>query len=154
MTEEKPWSASFSPASALGEAEEATDSMADSTEAPRSMMLVLLVIISTVFALVDVVPWSVTFGLLGLLVPVGIWYYLVMRKRPKRRTVLSQSGPYMAYVLLFMLIIQAGRFWEANLWWEVVSKWLLIFFLGWFTTSRMRTETIKNRIKDANERPI
>lgn len=154
MIEEKPWSTSFSPATALGEAIEATDSMANNTEAPLSMMFVLLVIISTVFALVDVVPWSVTFSLLGLLIPVGVWYYLVMRKRPKRRTVLSHSGPYMVYVLLFMLVIQAGRFWEANLWWEIVAKWLLIFSLGWFTTSRMRTETIKNRIKDANERPI
>ncbi|MHA7304084.1 hypothetical protein ACX80E_02385 [Arthrobacter sp. TMN-49] len=154
MTEEKPCSASFSPASALGEAEEATDSMADNTEEPRSMMFVLLVIISTGFGLVDIVPWSVTLSLFGLLIPVGIWYYLVMRERPKQRTVLSHSGPYMAYVLLFMLIIQAGRVWEANLWWEVASKWILIFSLGWFATSRIRTETTKNRIKDANERPI
>lgn len=123
-------------------------------ETPRGIMFALLAITSTVFALVNVVPWNVTFGIFGLLVPLGIWYYLAMRTRPKRRAVLSHSGAYMAYVMLLMLALQGSRFWEALTWWEVGSKWLLMFAVGWFAIARMRAATIKNRLKDASERPV
>ncbi|WP_257720356.1 MULTISPECIES: hypothetical protein [Arthrobacter] len=43
---------------------------------------------------------------------------------------------------------------EAFTWWEVGSKWLLMFAVGWFAISRMRAATIKNRLKDASERPV
>lgn len=60
----------------------------------------------------------------------------------------------MAYVMLLMLALQGSRFWEAFTWWEVGSKWLLMFAVGWFAIARMRAATIKNRLKDASERPV
>lgn len=151
---DNPLSRGFDPRTALAEVDDAVHTMAENTEAPRSIMIALLAVIATTFALIDVVPWSVTLGCFGLLIPLGIWYFVSMRKRPKARTSISHSGPYMVYVLLFMLVLQGVRFWEAIQWWEICAKWLLIFGLGWFAASRMRAATIKSRVKDANGRPI
>lgn len=141
----------FNPQEALAEIDGAADTMAETTEAPRSLMFVLLTIVSTALALVNIVPWAVIFGIACLLIPVGLWHFLLMRKRPKKWAVLNHSGPYIVNALLLLLVTQCSRFWEPGAWWEIVAKWLVIFTLSWIAVSRMRATTIKNRIKDANE---
>lgn len=154
VNEEKPRSEDFDARAALAEVDGVSNAMVNSTEAPRGFMLVLVALIATVMALVTVVPWSVILGLFTLGIPLGIWYHLAMRKRPKPRPVTSHSGPYFLSFLLFLLVTQFSRFWEPGAWWEIVGKWLVLFGIIWFSMSRMRTATMNNRVKDANERPI
>lgn len=154
MTNQKPWSEDFDPRAVLAEVDGASNAMVNSTEAPRGFMLALVALIATLMALITVVPWSVILGLMALGVPLGIWYYLVMRKRPKPRPVTSHSGPYFLYFLLMLVATQFSRFWEPGTWWEVAAKWLVVFGILWFSMSRMRTATVNNRVKDANERPV
>ena len=154
VTEEKPRSEDFDPRAVLAEVDGVSSAMVDSTEAPRGFMLVLVALVATAMALATVVPWPVILGLCALGIPLGIWYYLVMRKRPKPRPVTSHSGPYFLYFLLLLLVTQCSRFWEPGTWWEVVAKWLVVFGILWFSMSRMRTATVNHRVKDANERPV
>lgn len=154
MNEEKPRSADFDPRAVLAEVDGASNAMVNSTEAPRGFMLVVAALIATVMALLTVVPWSVIVGLCALGIPLGIWYYLVMRKRPKPRPVTRHSGPYFLSFLLFLLVTQFSRFWEPGAWWEITVKGLVLFGITWFSMSRMRTATVNNRVKDGNERPI
>ncbi|QXQ10892.1 hypothetical protein [Paeniglutamicibacter sp. Y32M11] len=138
----------------LAEVELASISMAERAEPSRPFMIALVAIISTVMALIHAVPWGVSLSIFGLGIPLGIWYFMTMRMRPKSRTILSHSGPYMRYALLMMLITQVGRFWEAHLWWEIGAKWIVVFVLLYFCISRMRSAAIKNRVKDANEHSV
>ncbi|MFJ6419194.1 hypothetical protein [Paeniglutamicibacter sp. NPDC091659] len=154
VTEEKPRSEDFDPRSVLAEVDGVSNAMVNSTEAPRGFTLVLVALIATVMALITVVPWPAILGLCALGIPLGIWYYLVMRKRPKARPIRSHSGPYFLSFLLFMLVMQFSRFWEPGTWWEVAAKWVVLLGVGWFCMSRMHTATVNNRVKDANERPI
>lgn len=154
MSDEKSWPAGFDPREALAEADGASGAMVRSTEAPRGFMLALVLMISTVMALLGVASWQVLLGIGALAIPLGIWYVLLMRKRPKPRTILSHSGPYMLNVFLLVLVLQGSRFWEALSWLEVFAKWVVVFSICWYATSRMRTSAIKNRLKDANERPV
>ncbi|MHA7304096.1 hypothetical protein ACX80E_02445 [Arthrobacter sp. TMN-49] len=154
MVDANPWSANFDPREVLAEADNASNAMVNSTEPPRGFMITLVALIATITALVNVVSWSVILGLAAFVVPLGIWYYLMMRKRPKPRVVLSHSGPYLGYALLLMLVVQFSRFWATGSWGEVAAKWLVTFWICGFCMSRMRTSMMKNRIKDANERPI
>ncbi|ASN40451.1 hypothetical protein CGQ24_16500 [Arthrobacter sp. 7749] len=139
---------------ALAEVERASISMAEKAEPSRLFMIAMVAIISTVMALIHAVPWGVSLSILGLGIPLSIWYFMTMRKRPKPRTILSHSGPYMRYALLMVLVTQAGRFWEAHLWWEIGAKWIAVFVLLHFCISRMRIAAIKNRVKDANEHSV
>lgn len=117
-------------------------------------MLILVALIATTMALITVVPWPAIIGLAALGIPLGIWYYLVMRKWPKPRTITSHSGPYFLSFIMLLLVTQISRFWEPGTWWEVAAKWLVVFGILWFCMSRMRTAAMNNRVKDANERPI
>ena len=154
MSDEKSWPADIDPRGALAEVDGASGAMVHSTEAPRGFMLALVLVISTVMALLGVAPWPVLLGIGILLVPLLVWYLLAMRARPKPRPILSHSGPYMLHAFLLMLVMQAGRFWEPRSWWEVAAKWVVVFAICWYAMSRMRTSAIRNRLKDANERPI
>lgn len=154
VNEEEPRSEDFDPQALLAEVDDVSHAMVNSTEAPRGFMLALVALIATVMTLITVAPWTVTLGLCALGVPLGIWYHLVMRKRPKPRTVTSHSGPYLLYFLLMLLVTQFSRYWEPGTWWEVAAKWLVVFGICWYSMSRMRTATVNNRVKDANERPI
>ncbi len=154
MTENKRSSEDFDPREMLAEIDGTSTAMVGSTEAPRSFMFTLLALLTTVITLLDVVSWPMILGLFTLFIPLGLWYYLLMRNRPKARTVLSHSGPYIGYGLLFGLVMQFSRFWEAESWGESVAKWLVVFTILGFCISRMRSATIKNRLKDANERPL
>ncbi|EMQ97827.1 hypothetical protein [Paeniglutamicibacter gangotriensis] len=154
MPDESPRTVGFDPRAALAEVDGASGAMVHSTEAPRGFALALVLIISTVIALLGVASWPLLLGIGALLVPLGVWYLVLLRNRPKPRPILSHSGPYMLYALLLMLVMQGGRFWEPESWWEVVAKWIVIFAVSWYSFSRMRTSAINNRLKDANERPI
>lgn len=154
MAENKPRSEDFDPREMLAEIDGTSTAMVDSTEAPRSFMFTLLALITTVIALLNVVSWPIILGLSTLFIPLGVWRYLLMRKRPKPRPILKHSGPYMGYVLLLILFLQSSRFWEAESWGEVGVKWLVLFGILWLCMSGMRAATIKNRLKDANERPL
>jgi hypothetical protein len=154
MSDEKTWPAGIDPREALAEVDGASGAMVHSTEAPRGFMLALVLVMSTVMALLGVATWPILLGIGALGAPLLAWYLLAMRARPKPRPILSHSGPYMLYALLLMLVMQAGRFWEPRSWWEVAAKWIVVFAICWYAMSRMRAAAIRNRLKDANERPI
>lgn len=154
MPDEARWPADFDPRAALAEASGASGAMVDNTEAPRSFAAAMAAIVSAIFALIHAVPWGATLGVAALLLPLGIWYYLLVRGRPRPRTVLSHSGTYVGHCLLMGLGLQVARFWEALSWWEVGAKWLLLFVVLCFCLSRMRSAAIRNRLEDANERPV
>ena len=154
MPDENPPTVGFDPRDALAEVDGASGAMVHSTEAPRSFMLAMVLIISTVTALLGVASWPILLVVGALLVPLGVWYLVLMRNRPKPRPILSHSGPYMLNVFLLMLVLQGGRFWEPESWWEVAAKWVVVFAVSLFALSRMRTSAINNRLKDANERPV
>lgn len=146
--------AGYAPGDALAEAERAADRMVSAAEVPKGFLLAMSGLVATLFSLFHVVPLPVLLGLLSLSIPLGTWYYLLMRARPKPRIMLKHSGPYIGYALLLALMVQASRFWEALLWWEVAAKWLATFVLFWFLTSRLRDAEASSRLKDANERPF
>lgn len=154
VTEGKSRADDFDPRAVLAEVDGVSNAMVNSTEAPRGFMLALVALIATALALITVVPWPVILGLFALGIPLGIWYYLVMRNQPKPRPVTSHSGPYFLSFISFLLVTQLGRFWEPGTWWEVAAKWVVLFGVCWFCTSRMRAATMKNRVQDANERHI
>lgn len=154
MADDEPWSEDRDPRQALAEVDDASSAMANSTETPRGFMFALVALIATVFTLINMVPWSVILGLNALFIPLGLWYYLAMRKRPKPRPMLNHSGPYMAYVLLLTLVLQFSRFWVTGSWGEAGVKWLVMFGTCWFCVSRMRTSAMRNRLRDARERPV
>jgi hypothetical protein len=154
MPDEVPWPADFDPREALAEAEGASGAMVKSTEAPGGFTLAVALIISTIMALATVAPWPVLLGVGALVIPLGVWYMLLMRERPKPRPILGHSGPYVLNVLLFMLVVQGGRFWEVRSWWEIAAKWVVVFVISWYAMTRMRTAAIRNRLKDANECPV
>lgn len=154
MEEETQKPDGLGPREMLAEIDSASTAMVGSTEAPRSLMFTLLALLTTVITLLDVVSWPMILGLFTLFIPLGLWYHLLMRNRPKARTVLNHSGPYIGYGLLFGLVMQCSRFWEVESWAEGGAKWLVVFGILGFCMSGMRTATIKNRLKDANERPL
>lgn len=154
MATEKPWSKDFDPRQALADVDGASSAMVSSTDAPRGFMFSFVALFATVITLINVVSWSVIIGLSALSIPLGLWYYLVMRNRPKPRAVLSHSGPYMGYFLLFMMALQFSRFWTTGSWGEAGAKWLVVFGVCWFCISRLRIAAMRNRLKDANERHI
>ncbi len=153
MSRAKPGSAGFDPRAALAEVDVASGAMVHSTEAPRGFVLALVLVISTFLALFGVASWQVLLGIAVLVVPLGVRYLLVMRKRPKPRPVLSHSGPYVLNAFLLMFVMQSGRFWEPGSWWEAAAKWVVIFAICWCAMSRMRAAAIKNRL-NANERRV
>lgn len=154
MPDEKLPPPDLDPRAALAEIDGASGAMVNSTEAPRAFMLAVVLIVSTILALVNAVPWPVLLGVGALLIPLGVWYMLLMRKRPRPRPMLSHSGPYVGNVLLLMLFMQFGLFWEVRSWWEIATKWLVVFAVCWYAMSRTRMVAIRNRLKDANERPV
>ncbi|MFL4473718.1 hypothetical protein ACIPVK_06970 [Paeniglutamicibacter sp. MACA_103] len=154
MSDEKSWPAGLDPREALAEVDGVSGAMVHSTEAPRGLMLALVLVVSTIVALVNVISWPALLGVGALLVSLGVWYLLVMRKRPKPRPILSHSGPYVLNAFLLMLVMQAGRFWVPRSWWEVAAKWVVVFAVCWYAMSRMRAAAIKSRLEDANERPV
>ncbi|MFF5794463.1 hypothetical protein ACFY5D_20665 [Paeniglutamicibacter sp. NPDC012692] len=151
MPDAKP--AGFGPDDALAEVEKAAGRMVGAAEMPKSFLLAMVALVATIFALFHVVPMPVSLGLLLLGIPLVIWYYLLVRVRPKPRTMLKHSGPYVGYALLLSLIFQATRFWEALLWWEVAAKWVVTFALAWFLLTRLLDAEAKSRLKDASEHP-
>lgn len=154
MPDEECRPADSDPLVALAEVDGASGAMVCNTEAPRSFMVALVALVSAILALIHAVPWGVVLSVAALLAPLGIWYYMLVRAWAKPRTVLSHSGKYVGYFLLMGLGMQVARFWEARLWWEIGAKWLLLFVLLYFCMSRMRSAAVKNRLKDANERPV
>ena len=144
----------YEPREALAEIEDASEAMVGATEAPRKIMYAMLAFVATICALANYVSWPVFCALLLLIIPLGFWYVLLMRKRPKARPILKHSGRYMGYVLLFMLTLQVASFWEPGSWGEVGLKWLALFGVLCLCMTGMRTATIKNRLKDANERDV
>lgn len=139
------------PREVLAEIDGASNEMVASSEAPRSFTVAFVALVATIFALLNVVSWPIIYGLSALSIPLGVWYYLLMRKRPKPRAPLSPSGAYVAYFFLLMLVLQFSRFWEAGSWGRVAVKWLALFVLLWFSLSGMLTAAMKKRLKDANE---
>lgn len=144
----------FNPRDVLTEIDGTTNAMVIAMEPPRIFMVALVAFVATFIALINAVPWPALIGLSTLGIPLGIWYYLMMRKRPKARTIMSHPGSYIGYSMLLMLLMQSSRFWVVSQWWEVTAKWVGVFAICWFCLSRMRTASIKNRVKDANERPF
>ncbi len=154
MAENKPRSEGLDPRTMLADIDGTSAAMVSSTEVPRSFMFILLALMTTVVALLGVVSWPMIFVLCALFIPLGIWWYLLMRRRAKPRPILKHSWPYIGYVFLLMLVLQFSRFWEVGEWGEVGVKWLVLFGILGFCMSGMRTAAIKNRLKDANERPL
>ncbi|NYJ18173.1 hypothetical protein [Nesterenkonia sandarakina] len=151
MTSDDSRSTEFNPTRALADADGASRSMVESTDAPRGFMVVFVALVATFAALVNTVPWLVILSLGALSVPLFLWYHLVMRKRPKRRPVLERSRPYMGYFLLFYLVLFLSGYWVPDSWGEVAAKWLVVFALAWTFISLARRAELKNRLKDAHE---
>ncbi|MGJ9425894.1 hypothetical protein ACHABX_08630 [Nesterenkonia halotolerans] len=154
MASEESRSTDFDPTQALADVDGASSSMVESTDAPRGFLFALVALIATVFALISVVSWWAILGLSAFLVPLFLWYHLVMRRRPKRRPVLERSGVYMGYVLLFCVVLHFSGFWVPGSWGEVVAKWLVVFALAWACISLARGADMRHRLKDANERCV
>ncbi|MGO2053703.1 MAG: hypothetical protein ACTH2H_13080 [Glutamicibacter sp.] len=154
MDSEKHVAGGYEPREALAEIEDASEAMVGATEAPRKIMYAVLAFVATVCTLANYVSWPAFFALFLLIIPLGFWYFLLMRKRPRARPVLRHSGRYMGYVLLFMLTLQVANFWEPGSWGEAGLKWLALFGVLCLCMTGMRTATIKNRLKDANERGV
>ncbi|WP_218219956.1 hypothetical protein [Nesterenkonia sp. Act20] len=151
MTSDDSWPTEFNPAQALADVDGASSSMVESTDAPRGFMFALVAVIATVFALINVVSWPVIFGLSALAVPLFLWYYLVMRKRPKRRHALERSKAYLVYFLLFSAVLHLSGYWGPGSWGEVAAKWLVVFALAWTSISLARKADLQHRLKDASE---
>ncbi|NUL44968.1 hypothetical protein F7P69_07130 [Cellulosimicrobium funkei] len=149
--DKSPRSEDFDPREVLAEIDGTSKEMVASSEAPRSFMVAFVALVATIFALLNVASWPIIYGLSALSIPLGVWYYLLMRKRPKPRASLSPSGAYVAYFFLLMLVLQFSRFWEPGSWGGVTAKWLALFVLLWFSLSGLRTAAMKKRLKDANE---
>lgn len=154
MASDETRSTNFDPAQALADVDGASSSMVESTDAPRGFMVVLVTVIATVFALINVAPWSVILGLGTLSVPLFLWYHLVMRKRPKRRSALESSGASVGYFLLFGAVLYSSRYWMPGSWEEVAAKWLVMFVLAGASISLARRADLRHRLKDANERYV
>lgn len=128
--------------------------MANSTDVPRGFMFAWVALIATVMTLIDTVAWPVVLGVGALSIPLGLWHFLVMRKRPKPRPMLNHSRSYVGYFLLLILALQFIRFWQAASWGEAGAKWLLVFGACWFCISRLHAVAMRDRLKDAHERHI
>ena len=152
MSDETSWGPD--PALALADAGEAADRMVDSILPPRAFLVAFAALVATLFSIFHVVPMSVSLWLLLLALPLGLWYFLSMRARPKPRTMTRHSGPYIGYALLLSLAFQASRFWEALLWWEVAAKWVVTFAFSLFVVSRLLRAEARSRLEDASERPV
>lgn len=142
------------PVEALADVDGASSAMVESTDAPRGFMVVLVAVIATVFALINVAPWSVILSLGALSVPLFLWYHLVMRSRPKRRAVLEGSAASMGYFLVFGAVLYSSRYWIPGSWEEVAAKWLVMFVLAWASISLAGKADLRHRLKDANERYV
>ncbi|GAA4765490.1 hypothetical protein GCM10025784_11080 [Citricoccus nitrophenolicus] len=142
------------PRQALTEVDGASSTMVDATDAPRGFMFAFVALVATVMTLIGMAPWPVVLGVAALSIPLGLWYFFVMRRRPKPRPMLNHSKSYVGYFLLLIVALQFVRFWEASSWGETGAKWLLVFMVCWFCVSRLRTVAMRDRLKDAHERPI
>lgn len=142
------------PCQALTEVDGVSSAMVDATDAPRGFMVALVALMATVMTLVGMAPWPVVLGVGALSIPLGLWYFLVMRRRPRARPMLNHSRSYVGYFLLLIVALQFVRFWEVSSWGAAGAKWLLVFMICWFCVSRLRTTARRDRLKDAHGRPI
>lgn len=154
MAGDRPRPTDFDPHQALADADGASNAMANSTDAPRGFMLSLVALISTVFTLINMVPWSMVLGLSAISIPLFLWYHLAMRKRAKRRSVVKPSGPYMGFILLFMLILHLSSYWVPSSWGEAGAHWVLMFGACWLCVTLARGAEMRHRLRDANERHV
>lgn len=139
---------------ALADVDGASSSMVESTDAPRGFMLTFVAVAATIFALINVVSWSVILGLAVLAVPLFLWYYLAMRNRPKRRPLVKRSLAYMGCFLLFYAVLYFSGYWVPGSWGEVAAKWLVVFVLSWASISLARKAEMRHRLREANERYV
>lgn len=154
MTSDDSRSTEFNPSRALAEVDGASSSMVESTDAPRGFMLALVAYIATVFAVINVVSWVVICVLGALAVPFFLWYYLAMRRRPKRRPLAKRSLAYMGCILLFFGVLYLSGFWVPGSWGEVAAKWLVVFVLSLASIALARKTELRHRLKEANERYV
>lgn len=154
LTEEQLWKEDLNAQQALAEAEDASTAMLKAAEVPRSFMFCCIALISTVLTLINVVPWLVILCLAALSIPLGWWYFLESRKRPKPRYLMTPSAAQAGYMILAIIAMQGSQYWVPDSWVVVVAKGVVIFGIWWFCLSRLRGVVLKDRLKEAYERPI
>lgn len=154
MTSDDSRSTEFNPTRALADVDGASSSMVESTDAPRGFALTFVGYIATVFAVINVVPWSAIYVLGAFAVPLFLWYYLAMRRRPKRRPLVKRSLAYMGCILLFGGVLYFSGDWVPGSWGEVAAKWLVVFVLSLASIALARKAEMRHRLKEANERSV
>lgn len=142
------------PRRALAEAERASRAMVASSNPPRSFMLAFVALVATLFTLMDRVSWAVNLGLVALAIPLGLWYFLLMRGRPRPRHPLRSSGAYVGFGLLLMAVLHGSGWWVPGSWAEVAVKWIVLFAGCWFCISRLQAMSVRDRLREAREKHV
>lgn len=154
MTDQHPKLSDSEAATLLASARRAASDSAEHSEAPRYFVAWMALVTAAVFSLHGVIAPHLWYWSLCAYVPLGIWYWLSARKRPKARTVLRHSRRYILFMLLLMFVMQFGNFWVPETPWLVAAKFLILLAVFWITLRVMRSETIKTRLEDGHERSI
>lgn len=141
-------------AALLASARRAATRSAERSEAPRYFVTWVSLVSAVIFSLHGIIDQTFWYWSFSAYVPLGIWYWLSARKRPKARTVLRHSRRYILFMLLLMFVMQFGRFWVPETPWLVAAKFAVLLSIFWITLWTMRSETIKTRIEDGHERRI
>ena len=117
---------------------------------PRWFAGFVVLVMSAAMSIFHITPLWVPLSLLALILCVGLWIYK-FRRTVKSRALLGQSTAYGMWFLLLMLIVQGANFWQADSWWQVVPKFVLLVLILGFIMSRMLASELHWRINDANE---
>ena len=137
---------------ALTEVDRASSVMVASSDPPRWFTLVFVALVATIFSITNLVSWAAILSLLALMIPLGLWYLLLMRNRPRPRHPLRASGAYLGYGLLLMAVLHVSGWWVPEAWAEVGAKWIVLFAACWFCVWRLHAMSVRDRLREAQEK--
>lgn len=152
MSLEETESSKSEAAAMLAAAHNTATASAEQSEPPRYFVVLASMVCAVNFSMFGVVDQVLWYWLLLLFVPLGFWFFVERRKRPKSRIPLRHSGKYMLAVLGLMLAAQISQFWIPEGPALVAAKFAALLAVFWVTLSIMRRESITNRIHDGQER--
>lgn len=117
---------------------------------PRWFAGFVVLVMSAAMSIFHITPLWIPLGFLALILCVGLWIY-VFRRPAKPRASLGHSTAYGMWFLLLMLIVQSANFWQADSWWQVGLKFVLLVLVLGFIMNKMLISERHWRVKDANE---